>query len=177
MVGGCLAQGADVGPLLWSGAHCHASKPCLSTCRCPTPQVLKAGDLTTMSRGSQPSHLVAGVGTRRGSARHPPLLLRVEREFSLFIDNLLVRIHLIIVMIRRTGLAPWEFEFPFPGSLTSTFRRCRHWSRQCAPPSTSFTGRPSTPPSKVQPQLSTLPERVNTSRALRRYLPAPNLKP
>jgi len=24
-------------------------------------------------------------------------------------------------MIRSTGLAPWEFEFPFPGSLTSTF--------------------------------------------------------
>ena len=21
-----------------------------------------------------------------------------------------------------TGLAPWNFEFPFPGSLTSTFR-------------------------------------------------------
>jgi len=38
-----------------------------------------------------------------------------------FIDNLLVRIHLITVMIRWTGLAPWEFEFPFPGSLTSTF--------------------------------------------------------
>ena len=35
-----------------------------------------------------------------------------EREF--FIDNLLVRIHFIIVMIRWTGLAPWEFEFPFP---------------------------------------------------------------
>ena len=35
-----------------------------------------------------------------------------EREF--FIDNLLVRIHYIIVMIRWTGLAPWEFEFPFP---------------------------------------------------------------
>ena len=29
-----------------------------------------------------------------------------------FIDNLLLRIHLIIVMIRWTGLAPWEFEFP-----------------------------------------------------------------
>ena len=43
-----------------------------------------------------------------------------EREF--FNDNLLVRIHFIIVMIRWTGLAPWEFEFPFPGSLTSTFR-------------------------------------------------------
>jgi len=28
-----------------------------------------------------------------------------EREF--FIDNLLVRIHFIIVMIRWTGLAPW----------------------------------------------------------------------
>ena len=46
--------------------------------------------------------------------RHVP-----EREFC--IDNLLVRIHFIIVMIRWTGLAPWEFEFPFPGSLTSTF--------------------------------------------------------
>jgi len=33
-----------------------------------------------------------------------------ERDF--FIDNLLVRIHFIIVMIRWTGLATWEFEFP-----------------------------------------------------------------
>ena len=41
------------------------------------------------------------------------------REF--FIDNLLVRIHFIILMIRWTGLAPWEFAFTFPGSLTSTF--------------------------------------------------------
>ena len=45
--------------------------------------------------------------------------LHVQREF--FIDNLLIRNHFIIVMIRWTGLAPWEFEFPFPGSLTSTF--------------------------------------------------------
>ena len=44
-----------------------------------------------------------------------------QREREVFIDNLLVRIHLIIVMIRWTGLAPWEFEFPFPGSRTSTF--------------------------------------------------------
>ena len=36
----------------------------------------------------------------------------LEREF--FIDNQLVRIHFIIVMIRWTGLAPWECEFPFP---------------------------------------------------------------
>ena len=42
-----------------------------------------------------------------------------EREF--FINNLLVRIHFIIVMIRWIGLAPWEFEFPFPSSLISTF--------------------------------------------------------
>ena len=41
-----------------------------------------------------------------------------ERES--FIGNVLVRIHFIIVMIMWTGLAPWEFEFPFPGSLTST---------------------------------------------------------
>jgi len=43
------------------------------------------------------------------------------RERDFFIDNLLVRIHYIIVMIRWTGLAPWEFQLPFPGSLTSTF--------------------------------------------------------
>ena len=42
-----------------------------------------------------------------------------EREFS--IDNLLVRIHFIILMMRWTSIASWEFEFPFPGSLTSTF--------------------------------------------------------
>ena len=42
-----------------------------------------------------------------------------EREF--FIDSLLARIHLFIVMIRWTGLAPWEFVFPFPGIFTSTF--------------------------------------------------------
>ena len=44
-----------------------------------------------------------------------------EREFA--IDNLLVRNQYIIVMMRWTGLAPWESVFPFPGSLTSTFLR------------------------------------------------------
>jgi len=39
------------------------------------------------------------------------------RESSL----LTIRIHFIIVMIGWTGLAPWEFEFPVPGSLISTF--------------------------------------------------------
>ena len=40
----------------------------------------------------------------------------VEREF--IIDNPLVRIHRCFLW---TGLAPWEFESPFPGSLISTF--------------------------------------------------------
>jgi len=48
----------------------------------------------------------------------PVKTLTPQREFF---DNLLVRIHFIIVMISWTGLAPWEFEFPFPGSLPSTF--------------------------------------------------------
>jgi len=49
------------------------------------------------------------------------LTLLLCAAIKIFIDNLLVRIHFIIVMIRWTGLAPWEFEFLFPGSLTSTF--------------------------------------------------------
>jgi len=36
------------------------------------------------------------------------------------VPNFLDAIHFVIVMIRWTGLAPWELEFPFPGSLTST---------------------------------------------------------
>ena len=32
-------------------------------------------------------------------------------------------------MIRWTGLAPWEFEFPFPGSLTSTVQVQPHIRR------------------------------------------------
>jgi len=56
------------------------------------------------------------VQPRPVRGRDPP----EEREF--FIDNLLFRIHFIIEMIWRTGLAPWEFEFPFLGSPTSTFQ-------------------------------------------------------
>ena len=37
-----------------------------------------------------------------------------DRDREFFIDNLLVQIHFIIVVVRWTGLAPWEFEFPFP---------------------------------------------------------------
>ena len=45
---------------------------------------------------------------------------KTESEFS--IDNLLVQIHFTIMRIKWTGLAPWEFGFSFPSSLTSTFR-------------------------------------------------------
>ena len=46
---------------------------------------------------------------------------RSGQESEFFVDNLLVRIHFIIEMIWWTGLSPWEFELPFPGSLISTF--------------------------------------------------------
>ena len=55
-----------------------------------------------------------------GGCSHPgqKYLRRVQRD--LFIDNLLVRIHLIIAMIRWPGLAPWELELSLPRNLTST---------------------------------------------------------
>ena len=59
-----------------------------------------------------------------GCSQSPPKVdnaqkVNIERKF--FIDNLLVRIHLIIEMIWWAGLAPWEPEFHFPGSRISTF--------------------------------------------------------
>ena len=57
-----------------------------------------------------------------GPARPDIVVVNPEpRKREFFIDNLLVRVHFIIVMIRWTGLAPWEFELPFPGGLISTF--------------------------------------------------------
>ena len=53
-----------------------------------------------------------------------------KREFST--DNLLVRIHFIIVMIRGTGLAPWKFEFLCPDNVTYTFLESRFASRSSA---------------------------------------------
>ena len=46
---------------------------------------------------------------------------RSQREEAFLIESILAQIHCIIVMTRWTGLAPWDFEFPFTGSLTSTF--------------------------------------------------------
>jgi len=45
-----------------------------------------------------------GRGRLRAAGLHPG----PEKDFS--IDNLLVRVYFIIMMIRWTGLAPWEFE-------------------------------------------------------------------
>ena len=57
---------------------------------------------TSASRGAQSSvATTVEVFTLSSSSPTP-----VVREF--FIDNVLVRIHFIIVMIRWTGLAPWE---------------------------------------------------------------------
>jgi len=65
--------------------------------------------------------------TRSSSSPYPDSMCALQEGFRVqglrdfFIDNLLVRVHFIIVMVSWTGLAPWEFEFPFPGSLISTF--------------------------------------------------------
>ena len=59
-----------------------------------------------------------------------------------FIDNIFVRIHFIIVMMRWTGLALWEFHVPFPSSLTSTFLeegRVVGHDRCVTQPSSSFS--------------------------------------
>ena len=53
----------------------------------------------------------------------PPPAHRVGADREFFIENLLVQIRFIIVMIQWTGLGPWEFAFPFPGSLTITLLR------------------------------------------------------
>ena len=64
-----------------------------------------------------------GLGGKTSALGIQELIDRVdggtEREF--FLDNLLVRIHLNRARIGWTGLAPWEFESSFPGSLTFTF--------------------------------------------------------
>jgi len=64
--------------------------------------------------------------------------IRPGREREFFIDNLLVRIHFSIVMIRWTGLASWEFEFPFPGGLISTFLAQVDLWHSCCPPKSPF---------------------------------------
>ena len=66
-----------------------------------------------------------------------------ERERESFTDELLVRIHLIIVMIRWIGLAPWEFEFHSPDSLATRFWVCgfRVWGEDAGLVGRTFHGR------------------------------------
>ena len=91
---------------------------------------------------SFPQNAFAGPGCRSsGAAQNVPPACE-EREF--FIDNLLVRVHFIIVMMRWTGLAPWEFEAHFSGSLTSTFVHIYNTFLATCPhsfPPTAFAGR------------------------------------
>ena len=55
------------------------------------------------------------------SKQNPPRIeIYQEVERDLIIDNLLVRIHFISVMIRWTGLAPWECEYQEAGSYATT---------------------------------------------------------
>jgi len=94
-----------------------AAPPLLSQrIRGPSPEISSSTDPFIYTPPHLAQHLPSPGKRQRGD----------DREF--FIDNLMVRIHFIIVMIRWTGLAPSEFEFPFPGSLTSTFlEEGRRW--------------------------------------------------
>ena len=93
-----------------------------------------------------------------------------EKDFS--VDNLLVRIHFIIVIIRWTGLAPCDFEFPFPGSLTYTFLVLYLVLLSAAPqrhpmpplPSPCPRGCASRPSERDPAHLDVQPERRKTSR-------------
>ena len=40
-----------------------------------------------------------------------------------FLGNLLIQIHFITEVNQRTGPVAWVFDFPFPGSLASTWKR------------------------------------------------------
>jgi len=63
------------------------------------------------------------------------------------IDKLLVRIHFIIVMIRWTGLAPWEFEFPYIylPRWSATSRQATQSSRPARPTTFSTSWSPASP--------------------------------
>ena len=74
------------------------------------------------SRGAEELGAAQGL---RGDCRCQQILHRCfntnSRERAFFVDNLLVQIRCIIELIWWTGLAPWEYEFPFLGSLISSF--------------------------------------------------------
>ena len=88
--------------------------------------ILEPSGHTKQTRGSQ----------RSARPRHPPSPPKNFRSLcfkycpiafysgagrGFFVDYLLVRIHCIVETIWWPGLAPWEFEFPRPGSCISNF--------------------------------------------------------
>jgi len=70
----------------------------------------RAGSLPSSHSGTERRRGLDPTRARRrarfGTRTRPRAPRHLQREF--FIDNLLVRIHFIIVMIRWTGFAPWE---------------------------------------------------------------------
>ena len=62
------------------------------------------------------------MGKVRKMAKERAIRSAIYRNLKVELPLLLVRIHFIIETIRWTGLAPWEFEFPFLGSLTSSVK-------------------------------------------------------
>ena len=50
---------------------------------------------------------------------NPPQFIQLQKGVRSRATRFLVRIRSIIEMIWWIGLAPWEFEFPSPGSLIS----------------------------------------------------------
>ena len=61
----------------------------------------------------------AAEGARDGVSPAGGWAAQLQRLVHPYPYKLLVRIHLIIELVWWTGLAPWEFQFPFPGRLIS----------------------------------------------------------
>ena len=94
--------------------------PCVGPCSGIMPRALwwpKVWGLFLLSKVP----LFRQVASDRAARGSPATERFAERDF--FVDNLLVRIHCIIVLIRWTGLAPCKFEFPSPGSLPISSRQ------------------------------------------------------
>ena len=68
----------------------------------------------------------------------PRLELRGQRENSLLTTNLSGSTSSCLRCFWWTGLAPWEFEFPFPCSLISTFLLRGHHHLVCLHSHSSF---------------------------------------
>ena len=116
-----------------SGGRADSIPDILGTVHC-TPHVLKPKPHTKVGRQAAKLGVNRGLGLRMVTGDEVVVtgddvasLMNAAQDGDA--AKVLVRIHCIIVMIRWTGLAPWEFEFPFPGSLISTFLLSRDSGR------------------------------------------------